>query len=108
MLYTYYEIIHDNRHIRIGYECSSCALSCFPSWAVKCLLLLTMSLAAAHRHLWFDELFTFYVSRLETPLIVLHALLDKAEELPPVDFLLRNISMQLFGESHGLFVFRPW
>ena len=63
----------------------------------------TISVVAAHRQLWFDELFTFYVSRLETPLTVLHALLDKVEELPPVDFLLRNISMQLFGESAWAF-----
>jgi len=70
---------------------------------LSCLLFLYGGLWAAHRSLWYDELFTFYVSRLETPTDLLRALLSKADSLPPVDYLLRQASMKLLGESEFAF-----
>jgi hypothetical protein len=62
-------------------------------------LLGALSIAAARRPLWYDELFSFYVARLPTPGAVLRALLAGADNGPPIDYWLRHLSMKCFGET---------
>lgn len=58
-----------------------------------------LSGVAARRPLWYDELFSFYIASLPTLGAVLSALLDGAEIWPPLDFLVRHVSMDAFGRD---------
>jgi 4-amino-4-deoxy-L-arabinose transferase-like glycosyltransferase len=55
------------------------------------------------RPLWYDELYTYYVSLQPSPGATLRALLDGADNNPPVDYVLRQIIMAAFGPSEGAF-----
>ena len=55
--------------------------------------------AAAHRPLWYDEVFTRTIAGLEGPVAIVRALLDKADNHPPLDYLARHFSMMVFGGS---------
>lgn len=63
----------------------------------------TVVLTAAARPLWYDEILTFYIARLESPTAIVRALLAGAEIHPPVDYVLRHLSMRLFGETELAF-----
>jgi hypothetical protein len=66
--------------------------------AVFIVLFLVLQLArAAGRTFWFDELFTFFISRQPRLSDVLHAL--PADGNPPLSYLLVRLSMRLFGET---------
>jgi hypothetical protein len=60
-------------------------------------------LAGIARPLWYDELYTYYVALQPTPGATLRALLDGADNNPPVDYLLRQASMSALGASAGAF-----
>jgi len=49
--------------------------------------------------LWYDELFTYYVSLQDTPSKVVGALLNGADNNSPLDYLARHFSMKLLGYS---------
>jgi Dolichyl-phosphate-mannose-protein mannosyltransferase len=49
--------------------------------------------------LWHDELFTYYVSRQVSAAGIIQSLLRTEDNLPPLDYLLRHFSMQVFGDS---------
>lgn len=51
------------------------------------------------RTLWYDELFTFYAASAGTPVAVINGLLGGGDNHPPLDYLFRHLSMQLFGDS---------
>ncbi len=52
------------------------------------------------RSLWFDEIFTWHVSRLPRVQDIWTALATGYETNPPLPFLLTRWSMSLFGEGH--------
>jgi hypothetical protein len=54
---------------------------------------------ASRRLFWLDELYTFYVSRLPSVGAIATALLNDAEQHPPLDFILRHWSQVLFGTN---------
>ena len=54
---------------------------------------------AAVRPLWFDELLTFYVSRLGDPIEIWNALEQTADGQPPLSYLLTALSHTVLGES---------
>ena len=56
-------------------------------------------LAAVRQPLWYDELFTFHIASLTNPPAVLQALLTGADIHPPLDYIVRHISLKTFGES---------
>ena len=56
-------------------------------------------LESARRLLWYDEIFTLYVARLPDTKSVIQALLNGADVHPPADYLIRHMSIRLFGES---------
>ncbi len=60
---------------------------------------LILVIGASVRPLWYDEFFTYYVSRLPGPGAIAQALLEGADNGPPFDYWLRNSSMSLFGSS---------
>lgn len=49
--------------------------------------------------LWFDELFTYYVARQPGPGAVMRALLEGADNHPPLDYLVRHYSLYLPGPT---------
>jgi len=60
-------------------------------------------LDAKWRPLWFDELFTYYVSSEYSLRATLSALLLGADIHPPIDYLLRHISMSILGDTSVAF-----
>ncbi len=72
--------------------------------ALLALVLLPAVLCARWKPLTNDELFTFDVSRLGSIALVWRALAAGADNHPPLDYLLRHLSMSLFGE--GALAFR--
>jgi len=74
-------------------------------WGTVLLLLIVALLTAAilwdciHRPLFYDELFTFYVARLDTLGAVWRALLSGADNHAPLEYLLCHVTMKMFGES---------
>jgi hypothetical protein len=60
-------------------------------------------LASSWRPLWYDELYTFHVARAPSLLATLRALLAGADTNPPLDYLLRHVSMTFFGETPAAF-----
>jgi hypothetical protein len=60
-------------------------------------------LAARWRPLWYDELFTFYVAKEPSVLATLRALLAGADTNPPLDCLVRHVSLVLLGSSAEAF-----
>lgn len=54
---------------------------------------------AARRPLWYDELFSWYVAQQDGATGVLRALLAGADNGPPIDYWLRQLSVVLFGDS---------
>ena len=71
------------------------------SVAVACLVIAW--LASSWRPLWYDELYTFHVAREPSLLATLRALLNGADTNPPLDYLLRHVSMTLLGETPAAF-----
>ncbi|HWJ06466.1 MAG TPA: glycosyltransferase family 39 protein [Steroidobacteraceae bacterium] len=69
--------------------------------AVGCFVLAW--LAASWRPLWYDELYTFHVAQEPSLLATLRALLAGADTNPPLDYLLRHLSMTLLGDSPAAF-----
>lgn len=67
------------------------------------LYLYAVGLTATRTPLWFDEIVTYHVSALGSPHAVIEALLAKADNHPPLDYLARNLSMSLFGGSELAF-----
>ncbi len=67
------------------------------------LYLYAVSILAARQPLWFDEILTYYISNLGGPRTIVAALLAKAENHPPLDYLARHFSMSLFGGSELAF-----
>ncbi len=54
---------------------------------------------AAYTPLGFDEIFTHTIARFDGPVTIIQALLEKADNHPPLDYLIRHASMQLLGNS---------
>lgn len=71
--------------------------------ALSSILVFAAGLAAANRPLWYDELFTYYVSSLGDSYSVVNALLHKADYYPPLDHLIRHASLYVFGQSNLAF-----
>lgn len=67
--------------------------------ATGVLILSAAGLAAANRAIWYDELFSFYVANLPSPTQILDALLQTVDNNPPIDYLIRYVSMQIGGTS---------
>ncbi|HXU11050.1 MAG TPA: hypothetical protein VN898_03730, partial [Candidatus Binatia bacterium] len=68
------------------------------SWYVAAASLVYFALTgvtANRRPLWYDELFTFHVSRQEQVAEVLSSLAAGTDIHPPLDYLLRHYSMRL-------------
>lgn len=74
-----------------------------PVVLLSALYLYVVGLLAARQPLWFDEILTYYISNLGGPKTIVSALLAKAENHPPLDFLARHLSMSLFGGSELAF-----
>jgi len=70
---------------------------------LSALYLYVVGLVAIRQPLWFDEILTYYVSNLGGPKTIVSALLAKAENHPPLDYLARHLSMSLFGGSELAF-----
>ena len=60
-------------------------------------------LAARWRPLWYDELFTLYVAGEPSVADTVRALLAGADTNPPLDYLLRHLSLAWFGTSPEAF-----
>jgi hypothetical protein len=67
------------------------------------LYLYAIGLRAARTPLWYDEIVTYHVSALGGPRAIVEALLAKADNHPPLDYILRHLSMSLFGGSELAF-----
>jgi hypothetical protein len=67
------------------------------------LYLYAIGLKAARTPLWYDEIVTYHVSALGGPFAIVEALLAKADNHPPLDYILRHFSMSLFGGSELAF-----
>lgn len=63
----------------------------------------SVGLAASNRPLWYDELFSYYISIQDNFIAVLSALLNKVDISPPMDYLLRHYAMKLLGRSEFTF-----
>jgi len=59
----------------------------------------TTLVLATRRHLWFDELFTYYIVRQPSIGDVLDVLRTGVEPLPPFFYLLTRGSIELFGDG---------
>lgn len=70
---------------------------------LSALYLLAIMTAAARRPLWFDEILSYDVAKLGGPGTIIDALLAKAENHPPLDYIARHFSMSLFGGSELAF-----
>src|ERR1700692_571384 len=49
--------------------------------------------------LWYDELFTYYISRQDSAWGIIQSMLRTEDSLPPLDYLLRHFCLQTFGDS---------
>jgi hypothetical protein len=49
--------------------------------------------------LWYDELFTYYISRQDSAVGIIQSMLRTEDSLPPLDYLLRHFCVQIFGDS---------
>jgi len=67
------------------------------------LYLYAIGLKATRAALWFDEITTYHVANLGGPGKIIEALLAKADNHPPLDYLARHLSMSLFGPSELAF-----
>jgi hypothetical protein len=67
------------------------------------LYLYAVGLNAARVPLWHDEIVTYYVAALDGPRAIVEALLAKADNHPPLDYLVRHFSMRAFGPSELAF-----
>lgn len=67
------------------------------------LFLFVVGLSAARTPLWFDEILTYHVASLGSPIAIVEALLAKAENHPPLDYIVRHFSMAAFGGSELAF-----
>ena len=74
-----------------------------PVVLLSAIYLYAIGRAASVLPLWYDEIFTYTVSTLESPTAVVRALLDNADNHPPLDYLARHLSMTLFGETNFAF-----
>lgn len=68
------------------------------------LYLVVIGLKAARSGLWFDEITTFYVSNLGSAAAIVDALLGRADNHPPLDYLARHFSMSVLGSSEFAFL----
>lgn len=67
------------------------------------LYLFAASIKASRRPLWFDEIITFNVSVLDSPRAIVEALLGRIDIHPPLDYIVRHLSMALLGQSEFAF-----
>jgi uncharacterized membrane protein len=63
------------------------------------VLLAAAGYTASIRPLWYDEMFTYHVSRLPGPLSIWNALRDGADTHPPLSYWLAHVSLRLFGDT---------
>ena len=63
------------------------------------LYLYATGLIAARTPLWHDEVFTYYVARMDGPGAIIRALLAEADNHPPFDYITRHYFLNFFGES---------
>ncbi len=70
---------------------------------VALAVLVIALLAARWRPLWYDELFTLYVASETSVGATVSALLAGADTNPPLDYVLRHLSLAFFGESPAAF-----
>ncbi|MFC1880777.1 glycosyltransferase family 39 protein [Thermodesulfobacteriota bacterium] len=73
--------------------------------AINLMLVFGAGLASINRPLWFDEVYTYYVSSLDDCYSVIYAILHKADYYPPLDHLIRHGSLYAFGQSSIAFRF---
>jgi hypothetical protein len=72
--------------------------------AVLCALYsCAAAIAAAQKALWYDELFTFHVSRLSGFGAIWNALARGVDNHAPLDYWLRHVFMRVFGTSELAF-----
>lgn len=67
------------------------------------LFLYVIGFKAAYTGLWFDEITTYYVSGLDDAGAIIDALLARADNHPPIDYLARHYSMAILGPSEFSF-----
>ena len=67
------------------------------------LYLFVIGLKAARTGLWFDEITTFYVANSGDTVSIVKALLARADNHPPIDYLARHYAMSLLGPSEFAF-----
>jgi uncharacterized membrane protein len=66
------------------------------------LAVFVLAVVAAHRRpLWYDEIFTLYVAQSPSLAATVSALLAGADTSPPLDYVLRHLSLAVFGSSPG-------
>lgn len=76
-------------------------------WTVFAVVFFTLfALRAAHRTLWFDELFTYYVSVQPTFSDVIDRLHERLDQHPPLFYLLQRAALLLGGDGEPLIAFR--
>jgi len=63
------------------------------------LYLYVASIVAARKPLWHDEIVTYYVAKQDGPAAIIRALLAKADNHPPVDYITRHFFLNVFGDS---------
>lgn len=68
-------------------------------WTLAVVLPAMALSTSAARPLWYDELYTYYVAREPSIGAVFTALLAGADTNPPVDYLLRHLSLRAFGDT---------
>lgn len=67
------------------------------------LYLYVIGLEAARNGLWFDEITTYFVADVGSGGAIIDALLARADNHPPLDYLARHYSMSLLGPSEYAF-----
>jgi len=98
--------------IRIPLDDSDAAIKMKSRYAYLChapvilisgLYLYMVCLVAARTPLWHDEIVTYLVAKLGGPGHVIEALLAKADNHPPIDYILRQFFLSAFGNSELAF-----
>jgi uncharacterized membrane protein len=67
------------------------------------LYVVAIGLRAAVTPLWFDEIITYQIANLGGPRTIVEALLAKADNHPPLDYIARHYAMAVFGGSELAF-----
>lgn len=74
-----------------------------PAVLLGALFVYAIGRKAALTPLWFDEIVTYHIASLGSARAIVEALLAKADNHPPLDYLLRGLSMSLLGGSEFAF-----